>query len=286
MSRLGAIVLGLAVGAGCGGQSGSSPPVPASAPPPTSASATSAAGASAVEEFESVLDLPEQEGATVLLGARPVQHRDYPALFYGKLETQHCTAMLVGAQALLTAAHCVSDGGAIRLKLTGRTHQGSCRRHPAYPMNTTADWALCRIEPPIAVPAYESIGDPSVPLREGSLIQLTGFGCTRVDSESPKDGRLRAGEATIRGGADEGAEAYHLRVEGDVVLCFGDSGGPAMTVSETGRRIAGVNSRSDLKRTSFVSSTGVGAFQEFARTWASTAGVQICGIHDNAEGCR
>jgi hypothetical protein len=267
----------LVAGGGCN-RPGPSSEAPAPAP---------SAGQGRIVEFRAVADLPSTPG-TVLMGAHPVDPQKYRTLFYADLPSQRCTASLVGPRVLLLAAHCVDAGVEVHLRLGSRSLTGRCSQHSEYagpPPNDFADWALCALDSDVGLPFYESIGDLPGGLRLGSSLQLMGFGCTDPSSDKRGAGQLRAGDAKVIVLPAEDARNYELTVEGDAALCYGDSGGPAM-VSAGGRRfVAGVNSAAGRPRQSHLASTSVSSFKTFAREWATSRGVQICGIHEGMGNC-
>ena len=50
--------------------------------------------------------------------------------------------------------------------------------------------------------------------------------------------------------------------------------------------MVGVNSRSNTRDTSYVSSTYTDKFRSWAKSWADGKGTKICGIHSDAQDCR
>lgn len=270
----------LAAGVGC-----SRPGVPS-----TVTSPAPNASPRKVVQFRAVADLPRTPGP-VLMGAHLVDPQEYRALFYADLPGQRCTASLVGPRALLLAAHCVDAGTDVGLQIGVVSFTGRCSQHPEYagpPPNDYADWALCAIDRDASdagLTSYESIGDLPEGLRLGSSIQLLGFGCTNPNSEERTDGRLRAGDAKVIALPVEDSRTYQLTVEGDAVVCYGDSGGPAMFLASGRRFVAGVNSAAGGQKKSHLASTEVSSFKTFAREWATSHGLQICGIHEGMDSC-
>jgi hypothetical protein len=80
---------------------------------------------------------------------------------------------------------------------------------------------------------------------------------------------------------------YDTVTRGSVALCSGDSGGGGYVMFQNGdRKVVGTNSRSNTTDTSYVSSTYTEKFRDWAKSWAESKNVSICGIHSDAESCR
>lgn len=246
-----------------------------------------------VKKFFSVLDLRQSGTGTVLIGGRAARSADFPASFYTLSDGSNCTAALVASRALLLAAHCMGDGAAIMLNIRGVEYEGSCTHAPGYAGDKTADWALCLMGKPIAGVPYEKVNiDPSR-VRNGTSLLLTGFGCTTRSGEGGHDNVYRIGEAAVE--QVPSADSNDIVTKGAVVLCYGDSGGPAFLYLDDGKRdrvVVSVNSRVAVDKagiivdTSYLSSTSTDHARRFLTDWSERSGTLICGVHLNATGCR
>jgi len=252
------LAAGLAEGAG---------PVAQDAPPPQDG-----------VTFSSVLDLNQESGAlkAMLRGGRLADSKTWPASFYvtyaAGSQTFACTAALVGPQALLTAAHCVPDSGAIKIAFGGAIpYDAVCERHPGYASKAdrSADFALCHLTIPFLEPAefqFETIDPQPVSGWLGRKILLSGYGCTS-DSVAISQAQIAKQAAAVSAAAGtrtpppvpdyrigfatvaetsasppkaDRAEFYApveffniITAPDGANLCPGDSGGPAFVLSET-----------------------------------------------------
>ena len=196
----------------------------------------------------------------------------------------NCSSTIVGARVLLTAAHCVSNGGTKSFTIGTTRYSGTCTHHASYRRNSTADWALCLLSQPVTGVPFERIASAQdFACAAGAKVLWTGYGCTRWGGGI--DGRFRTGEVPVTS-CPRGTD-HDTVTRGSVALCSGDSGGGGYVVQADGSRaVIGVNSRSNTRDTSYVSSTYTAAFRDWAIAWGDDKGVDICGIHGEAEGCR
>jgi hypothetical protein len=147
------------------------------------------------------------------------------------------------------------------------------------------DLALCKINKKVEGIPFESVNtDPSL-LAVNKEILLTGYGCVRQGGGGGNDGVYRIGEAKIIALPDP----YDLTARGKAALCFGDSGGPAFIYLDElkSKRVQiSVNSKGDIRTTSYLTVTSSEASIDFMKKWASENKVEICGVTENAKGCR
>lgn len=244
-----------------------------------------------------------------LIGGSVTDQSQWPASGFGRSGNASCSYTIVGERTLLTAAHCVRDGGTFNFARQGVNYSAVCTHHPQYsqaawdfassvttpgnsddslpqiPVGATEDWALCITNAVVQGVPYEvvAVNSADVACINGLEITLSGFGCTRWGGSI--DGQFRVGTApTIQ---CPSSQAQDLVTRGRVALCSGDSGGGAYIVAPDGsRKYVGTNSRSNTTTTSYLSSTFGPKFGSWARSWAAQKQTQICGVTADAQGCR
>lgn len=221
--------------------------------------------------------LPED----VLIGGRPANPANWPASVYISSGGSRCSATIVGKWVVLTAAHCVNDNGRITFTIGPNRHSGTCKHHPNYAKNTTADFALCKTANPMMGVPYETLATQA-PFKVGDTVLLSGYGCTKKGGGGGNDGIFRIGEASVTRLPVGGS--YDTILAKGSALCFGDSGGAGYHISGNKRLVFGVNSRGDIATTSYLSSVWWG--DAWMKQWADGLSVKICGLHADAEGCR
>jgi Trypsin len=253
--------------------------------------------------FDALADRPQEGNGPFVMNAQVVDTAQWPATFRGTFtiaqKAYNCTATLVSDRALLTAAHCVADGGQVVLRRStgpdpAGTWRGRCERAPGgYPGVISADWALCRMDQPVPATHYERISLQAPSLAVGDSLRVAGFGCTERDK--PADGLYRIGRLHVQhlpGGFDGHPHFIVSRpafAVGDAAICQGDSGGPSFVTLATGRRlIVAVNSHHDTegKGVSMLSALWTEQGARFVRDWAERHGERLCGEHANAQNCR
>lgn len=223
--------------------------------------------------------------APMLIGGKPADPSEWPASVYARAGNSACSATLVGERTLFIASHCVSDGGKVTFTAHANQYSARCSHHPEYRGNSTADWTLCLVDRPVTGIPFEMMGvDKTVAMNESLL--LSGYGCIKPGGGGGNDGIFRIGNATVRGLPS--ASSYDIVTKGGAALCFGDSGGSAYQVTPTGQRfIVGVNSRGDISTMSYLPAVYSATFKSWSTEWAkANANVRICGLHNDALGCR
>lgn len=219
------------------------------------------------------------EHQPALIGGKVANPADWPASPW----VGNCSSTIVGPSTLLIAAHCI-DRASVSFTIGTTRYSAACTIHPEYRSNYRADWALCQVSSPVTGVPFEIIAkETDAACARSKKYLLTGYGCTVWGG--PLDGQLRTGEAATTICPSGGN--YYVETVDSVALCSGDSGGAGFVELDDGRRyIVGVNSRSDTRVTSLISATYTQSFLTWARNWADARGTKICGIHEDALGCR
>ncbi len=238
-----------------------------------------------------------QISVTVIGGNTPTQ--DWPATFTFKGPNDGpCTGTAVGPQVILVAAHCIENQTKGTILLGGRSVDVDCEPHPNYVANTpisdpalymktSADFGLCWLATALSNMTFETIEKMATPAK-GDSLTLVGYGCTQSGGSTVSP--LNQGAAEVDVGP--GGTNYFYTTTGGNATCLGDSGGGAYSGSGNGRRLVGVNSRSDMMTTShlatpsYIPPSGFTSFVAWANRWSSTHQVSICGLDSNAVNCR
>jgi Trypsin len=253
--------------------------------------------AESTKVFYAVSDLTyDSNSKPVLINARAANPGDFPATFYAFSSGGPCTSTLVGPRVLMTAAHCVTDGEVVAIAKGSDQFKGQCSRAKAYPQNPTADWALCALdgEPPGLL--HETVNTNSGVLQKDLFILLSGFGCVSSSGLGGSDGTYRIGTSKIS--LIPAGDNNDIQSTGGAAVCFGDSGGPAFIVSKAAianpattnvlakRLLVSVNSRGNIRDTSFLASTSTPVAQAFLKEWTDNSGLKICGFSSGVTQCR
>ncbi len=238
-----------------------------------------------------VMERPEGgDGAQIVGDAKPLDPSAWPATWIFHSPTGSCTSTLIGEGTILTAAHCIADGGSATIRVGGNVKNVKCDHHPTYDGSNSYDYALCNVSPPIQGVAYETLNTSSAYPRKGQKVGLLGYGCIS-DGENTgqyvdnKNKVLYGGNAEVSK-RPSGSSTYFVTKD-DIAGCFGDSGGSGYIALSNGRReVAGVMSRSDIDDETYLSATAVTSFIEWAVKWSTEKQTEICGINLSATGCR
>lgn len=217
-----------------------------------------------------------------LIGGQPAKPEDWPSSFASSQDGSGCTATLLGPQVLQLAAHCVGNGRTAVIKISGTSYSGTCTHHPSYRSDDTADYALCKMDTVIDRPWYEKVAQSQI-IQVGSKVTLAGCGCTQSGGGGGAFGVFRTGESTVQTLPTRNNDTV---TKGGAALCFGDSGGSAFYVDGQDRWVFGVNSRGNIRDTSYLSSVFTDTAKSWYKSWADSKSVKICGIHADAPKCQ
>lgn len=219
-----------------------------------------------------------------LIGGVPADPNQWPASVYMHTEDASCSSTLIGDRVLLSACHCMDNGGVVNFNIGANRYSARCTHHAEYKKNDTADWALCLVDRPVIGVEFEAVAVLQ-DFKAGDDIRLTGYGCIKSPGVGGNDGIFRIGQAKVT--ALPYGKNYDIVSKGGAAICFGDSGGAAFHEYPDGsRNVAGVSSRGDIDTMSYLPSMASPTAQKFFKSFAKKNGVKICGIHSDAEGCR
>jgi hypothetical protein len=226
-----------------------------------------------------------QDAQPSVIGARVARAADFSALFVSRAGTKTCTSTLIGPRVMLTAAHCVADGGRLEITANGQARVSTCTHAPAYKADVTADWALCEFDADVPGPLYERLNTKGDRISTGTELLLSGFGCTLSGED---DGRLRIGETWVIDVPGPGTN-NHIVTRRGAAVCFRDSGGPAflfLDAEKTRRVQVSVNSQGNISDTSYLSSLSTDAALAFLKAWTgASAQRRVCGLDTTVVGC-
>lgn len=237
-----------------------------------------------------VSELPQQgddlngDMRPTLIGGRMAEPKDWPASMYADLGGARCTATLIGEKVLLIAAHCVNNGGTAKFNAAGQNYTAVCTHSKDYATNPTADYNACEIDRAVTNIPFELINTNPDLIKVGEEILLTGYGCTQPGGKGGNDGTYRIGESRVS--QLPSASSNDIVTVGPAALCYGDSGGPAFKLIGNKRFQLSINSRGDIRTTSYLSSLATTQGKRFLTSWTEKTGLKICGMHADAVGCR
>lgn len=225
--------------------------------------------------FEVAKKLRAQAPAPVLINGNPVDKAKYPHVIRIFVGGSSCTASVVGARTILTAAHCAENGETISFQtVSGKKYTAKAVRAPGYPgkdldlllANTSVDIDVKPVS--VRLDRFE---------KKGMEVDLIGYGCTKPGGSGGNDGILRAGKSKVAAGQEYDLV---LKTDGGAALCYGDSGGP---VFFEGQQIA-VNSKGNIEDTSYVTRLTLPDGAQFLKDFAQSKGVFICGVNSDCSG--
>lgn len=239
------------------------------------------------KRFHSVLELKQKGVGTVLIGGREARSTDFPASFYARSDGGSCTGTLVSSRVMLIAAHCMDNGAQVVLNFKGTDFAGTCTHAPTYKNNPTADWALCLLGKDVTGIQFEKLNTDASHVKVGTELLLSGYGCVKSPGTGGNDGIYRIGEVGVT--QIPAGNSNDILTKGGVALCFGDSGGPAFLYLDANKRdrvVVSVNSRGNIKDTSYLSSVTTQSATDFLTSWSAQNSAKLCGLHADAANCR
>jgi hypothetical protein len=183
-----------------------------------------------------------------------------------------CSSVFVGPRVVLTAAHCVEDGGAAIVLDRGRRSSGRGHRPPKS-LGDDLDVAVVVLEKPRVGAPYATVGRSVFP---GEQVDLFGQGCFDPDTFQ-SDNRFRRGVSRVAGVAE--AE-IKIAEPGGAVACFGDSGGPVFRRGGDGEslELVGLISKGDMIDETYATRLGEDRVFGFLASFAS-AELTLCGVN-------
>jgi len=214
------------------------------------------------------------EESPTLIGGKPVAPGEYPEVIYISMKGGKCSASIVGPRTVLTAAHCARKGAKVTFQHNQNQYTAICNAPAAYPRQDH-DISVCLVDKELAKP-YASLASEGP--KTGDNMSLIGYGCTRPGGGGGNDGVLRVGQSTVTG-----FSTWDIITKKNSALCYGDSGGPAFKligdpVNEH-HYVLGVNSKGDIRSTSYLSKIYSDASKAFLTAWAEQNKAEICGLN-------
>lgn len=184
---------------------------------------------------------------------------DVAAMYYGT--EQECTGVLVAPTVVLTAGHCVFDGGPMNVligtnSLANKGIDGDflpvTKRMPYPGWESTYDVSVIVLaQPSRFTPRAIATGWARVDIKDGAQVALVGYGAIDrngndyIDELQEATTTITDAACTRSAGCNTGAQpAGELGAGGmGIDTCPGDSGGPLYLMTGYGTFLAGITSR-------------------------------------------
>lgn len=216
----------------------------------------------------------------VIIRGRPAEPGELPHTVFFYTGASACTGTIVGPRVLLTAGHCVRQGGRIRFFLNDVWVQGTATVAPLYRRGTDHDLALVALDAEVFPDRYASVALGQVTAPPNN-VALSGYGCNSFRTRN--SGTLYIGQAPLVRATGYDWETGSL---GSSQLCFGDSGGPVWLIRDNVRYdwVVAVNSKTNPRGfQSYVTRLDTKASNDFVRGFARRSGLAVCGVTHTCE---
>ncbi len=172
-----------------------------------------------------------------------IASNDYPFMATVKFKNTVCSAVIVGRQAVLTAAHCVSSDIA-EVDFNGRLYGAEFVKNNHYDESSLhGDIAFGYLSEPLLAAVPIAV-ETRFQADEGHYMDLLGFGCSIPQGPQNTGGVLKIGRARVGTKAKLNEATFQTN---GAALCFGDSGGAAITYHEGNPVLMGTGSAGDIK---------------------------------------
>lgn len=213
-------------------------------------------------------DIPQTNGGSYLV---PLEK--YPAVvqIFNDSNSARCTATLIGANVIVTAAHCktTDEGyfkiGKTRYNFTFLTYQEVMNKEDSFSIENL-DLAVGIVSrdvkdaKPISINFTEEHGKHMIALGFGCSRHMLGETFSRIQSESDREYVLATNSS-----------------KETIFLCSGDSGGPTLAYDyDLKLRLTGIHLRSNIKSYYIDWKTSNNDFKNFIATVAETKNLKIC----------
>lgn len=277
-----AILLGLALSAAV-------PPLAIAADPPVPTPWAAQPEELELTPADSLPVPPDVEAFVGGRGSMVGDPRRFPATFFATANGLQCTGTLVGPRVMMIAAHCVRDGGRVRLGQTGAGPAGSCNTMPGgYPGEISGDYAFCRLDAPVELPRYETMEFDPAALAARPELFAVGYGCTEPRTGAGAGG-FHTGRLPLNTLPPEDSRYPNFAISDPNLsfICPGDSGGAVYLLrgSQDSRRATALASHYADQRPpnaaegpiySYLSVLSTPAARDFALDLLGRWGLPVC----------